>query len=68
MPDTIMPTHEAPDETAFIDSAEILKRLQISRKTLYRWRAAAIIPSIEVGGKVLYHWDSVSRALLRRQR
>ncbi len=58
----------AKDDTGFIDSAEMLRRLQISRKTLYRWRAALILPSIEIGSKVLYHWPSVQAALLRLQR
>jgi excisionase family DNA binding protein len=60
----------APSGAAgFIDEKELLKRLPVSRRTLFNWRATGKIPSVRLGGRrILFHWASVERALLRHQR
>jgi predicted site-specific integrase-resolvase len=55
--------------TAFIDEAEVLRRLPISRRTLFNWRTSGKIPCVRLGGRrILFHWPSVEQALLRQQR
>ncbi len=55
-------------EQGFIDEKELLKRLPISRRTLYNWRTTGKIPSVRLGGRrILFHWPSVLAALLRKQ-
>ena len=57
-----------PGEAGFIDEKELLKRLPVSRRTLFNWRTAGKIPFLRLGGRrVLFHWPSVEAALLRRQ-
>lgn len=58
----------APANSPFVDEAECLRRVPVSRRTWYSWRAAGKIPTIKVGRRCLYHWDSVVAALLRMQR
>ena len=53
---------------AFIDEAEFLRRIPVSRRTLFSWRAAGKIPTVKIGRRSLYHWESVVAALLRHQR
>jgi predicted site-specific integrase-resolvase len=56
-------------EAGFIDEKELLKRLPISRRTLFSWRASGKIPFVHLGGRrILFHWASVEKALLRQQR
>ncbi len=56
---------ETPD---FIDEKELLKRLPVSRRTIYSWRTSGKIPSVRLGGRrILFHWKSVESALLRQQ-
>jgi hypothetical protein len=52
----------------FIDEAECLRRVPVSRRTWYSWRAAGKVPTIKCGRRCLYHWASVEAALLRMQR
>jgi predicted site-specific integrase-resolvase len=55
--------------TAFIDEKELLRRLPISRRTLWNWRSKGRIPFVNIHGRrVLFHWPSVEAALLRAQR
>jgi len=57
-----------PVEAGFINEKELLKRLPISRRTLFSWRKTGKIPSVRLGGRrVLFHWTSIEAALLRRQ-
>jgi excisionase family DNA binding protein len=57
------------NESGFIDEKEMLKRLPISRRTLFSWRKSGKIPFVYLGGRrILFHWASVEQALLRRQR
>lgn len=52
----------------FINEKELLKRLPVSRRTLFNWRATGKIPFVRLGGRrVLFHWPSVEAALLRKQ-
>ena len=53
---------------AFIDTREMLKRLPVSRRTLYDWERAGKLPVTQIGSKKLYHWNSVEAALLRMQK
>lgn len=59
---------EAASNAEFIDEAELLKRLPISRRTAFAWTKAGKLPVVRVGRRKLYHWKSVSEALLRIQR
>jgi predicted site-specific integrase-resolvase len=53
----------------FINEKELLKRLPISRRTLFSWRISGKIPCVRLGGRrILFHWPSVESALLRHQR
>jgi len=57
-----------PGEAGFIDEKELLKRLPVSRRTLFNWRATGKIPYVRLGGRrVLFHWPSIESALLRYQ-
>jgi predicted site-specific integrase-resolvase len=53
----------------FITQIELAKRIPVSRRTLFNWRASGKIPAVCLGGrKLLFHWPSVEAALLRQQR
>jgi len=56
-------------EPGFINEKELLKRLPVSRRTLFSWRTTGKIPFVRLGGRrVLFHWPSIEAALLRKQR
>jgi predicted site-specific integrase-resolvase len=59
-----------PSEAAFIDEKELLRRVPVSRRTLFSWRETGRIPFVRVGSgrRVVFHWASVEQALLRQQR
>lgn len=58
-----------PGTPGFIDEAELLRRIPISRRTLFTWREKGKIPFVNLGSRrVLFHWNSVEAALLRNQR
>ena len=61
---------QTPDRTSevFIDEAECLRRVPVSRRTWFSWRTAGKIPTVKLGRRCLYHWPSVEAALLRQQR
>lgn len=63
------PVLTAGDGSAdFIDEMELLKRLPVSRRTLFNWRTTGKIPCVRPGGRrILFHWPSVEAALLRQQ-
>jgi hypothetical protein len=55
-------------ETSFIDEEQLLARLPICRRTLFKWRISGKIPCVRLGGRrILFHWPSVEAALLRHQ-
>jgi predicted site-specific integrase-resolvase len=57
-----------PQTQGFISENELLDRLPISRRTLFKWRAAGKIPCVKLAGRrILFHWPSVEAALLRHQ-
>lgn len=56
------------DLREFLDEKALLKRLPVSRRTLWNWRHQGKIPSIAIGRRVLYCWDSVADALRRLER
>lgn len=59
----------ASSGAGFIDERELLKRLPVSRRTLFTWRHSGKLPFVNVGGRRnLFHWPSVEAALLRMQR
>jgi len=63
--------HDAarPGESNFINEKELLKRLPVSRRTLFSWRMTGKIPSVRLGGRrVLFHWPSVEATMLRWQK
>ena len=55
-------------QASFIDEAECLRRVPVSRRTWFSWRTAGKIPTVKLGRRCLYHWPSVEAALLRQQR
>jgi excisionase family DNA binding protein len=65
----MIPPKTPPGPADFISETEMLKRLQVSRRTLFAWREAGKIPCVRLPGgrRVLFHWPSVEAALLRRQ-
>jgi predicted DNA-binding transcriptional regulator AlpA len=67
IPASTPPNPPAPS-AAFINEKELLKRLPVSRRTLFSWRTKGKIPSVRLGGRrILFHWPSVEAALLRMQ-
>jgi len=59
------PEYERP----FLTVAELQKKIPVSRRTIFAWRKAGWLPSVQAGGtKILFHWKSVEDALLRQQR
>lgn len=62
----------APPSTSdagFIDQQELLRRVPVSRRTMFNWRTSGKIPFVSLGTRrILFHWDSVREALLRQQR
>lgn len=58
----------APNEQGFLNEVELLKRLPISRGTLFNYRRSGKIPAVVIGRRVLFHWPSVEAALLRQQK
>ncbi len=63
-------TPQAPaGKAGFIDEKELLKRLPVSRRTLFNWRETGEIPFVRLPStkRVLFHWPSVESALLRKQ-
>jgi len=60
------PANTTPD---FINEQELLRRLPVSRRTLFSWRMTGKIPFVRLGGRrVLFHWPSIEAALLRKQK
>jgi predicted site-specific integrase-resolvase len=61
-----------PGESAagFINERELLKRLPVSRRTLFCWRESGKIPCVRLPGsrRVLFFWPDVQQALRRRQK
>ena len=53
---------------AFIDQAELLRRLGICRKTAYSWERQGKLPVVKINHTKRYHWNTVVGALLRQQR
>ena len=71
MSKSIQPTAAPSDSAAgFINETELLRRVPVSRRTLFCWREAGKIPSVRLPGsrRIIFHWPSVEAALLRRQR
>jgi predicted DNA-binding transcriptional regulator AlpA len=71
------PTPEVVTDTAkpaaipantFLSEKELLKRLPISRRTLWNWRHQKKIPAIVIGRRVLFCWENVSAALRRLEK
>jgi excisionase family DNA binding protein len=57
-----------PGDAGFIDQAELLRRLPVSRRTIQNWRTSGKIPSIKIGRRVLFCWENVAEALRRLER
>jgi hypothetical protein len=55
-------------ERPFLTVAELQKKIPVSRRTIFAWRKAGWLPSVQAGTKILFHWASVEAALLRQQR
>ncbi len=66
-PEDLLTRHQ-PLDSRFINEAELLRRLPVSRRTLHNWRRAGKIPSILIGRRVLYCWENVADALRRLER
>lgn len=59
---------ETPSNLGFIDEAEFLRRLPISRRTAANHRRNGLLPFVRLGGRNLYHWPTVEATLLRQQK
>jgi hypothetical protein len=59
-----------PKEVEFIDEVELLKRLPVSRRTIFQWRVSGKLPFLRVPGsrRILFHWPTLRQALLRLER
>jgi hypothetical protein len=61
-----------PSEAGFIGEAELCRRLNLSRRTIFHWRNSAQVklPFVRIPGSRLirYHWPSIQDFLLRQQR
>jgi hypothetical protein len=55
------------DETDFIDEAELIARLHVSRGSIINYRRDGKIPFVKLGHRVIYHWPTVKTTLLRQQ-
>jgi hypothetical protein len=51
----------------FLDEKELLRRLPVSRRTVFAWRKNGKLPCVRIGRRNLFHWPSVESALLRLQ-
>lgn len=62
--------HNESHQVGFVDEADLLRRLPVSRRTLHNWRATGKLPFVRVPGsrRLLYFWPNVEAALLRLQR
>lgn len=54
-----MRTPESPEQDAgglagWVPQSEVIRRLDVSRTTLYRWRTERGLPWARVGGRVFY--------------
>jgi len=79
MPEAVIRLAEASEETppvvsppapapgVFVTVKELQRILPLSRRSIYAWRKAGILPSICVGSKVIFHVPSIEAALLRHQ-
>lgn len=54
-------------EEVFLSEKGLLKKLPISRRTLYAWRLRGL-PYVKIGGRVLFDWVTVRAWMLRQQR
>lgn len=64
-----LPPEYAPrDVRAFIDEMELLRRIPVSRRTIFNWRQAGKIPFVAIGKRIIFHWETVERAILRMQK
>jgi hypothetical protein len=69
LPREYEPRFESDKEfSAFINQAELLRRLKICRKTAYLWECQSKLPVVKINHTKRYHWPSVEAALLRMQR
>jgi hypothetical protein len=69
LPREYQPRFESDRELkTFLDEKELLRRLPVSRRTLFNWRMSGKIPSVKIGRRCLYHFPSIESALLRLQR
>lgn len=69
-PDPYQPHFGSNEELkVFIDEQEMLRRIPVSRRTLFAWRESGKIPFVRLSGsrRVIFHWPSVVAALLRMQ-
>jgi hypothetical protein len=57
-----------PSEAGFIDEKEVLRRLPISRRSLFNHRKAGKIAFMRLGDRVIYHWPTIEQNLLRQQK
>jgi len=58
----------AKELRAFLDEKEMLRRLPISRRTLFNWVQSGKLPCVKIRRRKLFHWASCEKALLRLQR
>lgn len=54
-------------KTEIISNSELLKMLNVSRRTANQWRADGLLPYFKIGHKVFYHLHEVNEFVLKHK-
>ncbi len=54
-------------DSTFISETELLKRLPICRRTVFKWVQEGKIPCTKIARRKIYHWPSVEAAHIKLQ-
>lgn len=60
-----LPLKTTPGVAGWIPQTSVMRHLDVSRTTLYRWRTELGLESATVGGRVFYSVEAID-ALMRR--
>lgn len=59
--DELARSRKEAEDDVMIDEAVVIRRLQKSRSTLWRWNASGYLPCYKLGGKNRYKLSDVER-------